>query len=87
MLSARLKQLVSVCKEVCKEVIESFDGNSNIEDTTFMSNIEFDAFNDSNVTQYVVSDTSFKRKWPLAWVPPVHLRHPDWNYDEGETSK
>lgn len=22
-------------------------------------------------------------KWPLSWVPPKHLRHPDWSYDEG----
>lgn len=21
------------------------------------------------------------RKWPLHWVPPDHLRHPDWSYE------
>lgn len=86
MLKARLKQLVNVCKEVCMEVIESFEENSNIDDTV-MSNIDFDKLNDSSVTKYVVNDTAFKRTWPLSWVPPVHLRHPDWNYDSAETSK
>ena len=86
MLKARLKQLVIVCKEVCREVIESFEENSNIEDTV-MSNIDFDKLSELNVTKCVESGIVFKRTWPLSWVPPVHLRHPDWNYDVAETSK
>lgn len=29
--------------------------------------------------------TPVKRKWPLSWVPPVHLRHPEWSYDDKNT--
>jgi hypothetical protein len=85
MLKARLKQLVNACKEACKEVIESFEENSNIEDT--VTDIEFHKCDGSGVTKSVVNYTAFKRRWPLSWVPPVHLRHPDWHYDVAETSK
>lgn len=28
-----------------------------------------------------------KRKWPLSWIPPVHLRHPDWSYCDENQAK
>ena len=24
--------------------------------------------------------STYKPRWPLSWVPPTHLRHPDWDY-------
>lgn len=82
MLRARLRELVNACKDVIllarEERIDFIDDDSD--------DIDNDGATDDMVvygsveSEYVPVAT-IKRPWPLYWIPPKHLRHPDWEYE------
>lgn len=84
MLKARLREFVNVCKDLIFNIEESFmDNQELIVNSNNSQNVQsVKSVEDKSLK----SLKSLKRRWPLSWVPPVHLRHPDWDYGAAETS-
>lgn len=82
MLRARLRDLVNACKDVILMARE--DHIDFIDDSD--DNDSYGATDDMVVQNNSVESeyrpvAAIKRPWPLSWIPPKHLRHPDWEYE------
>lgn len=84
-MKVRLRELVNVCKEVLIEGIDTIGRTLSAvgQKEVFIGNDESQCDHQSNCCNCSVvrhDAKTKKRRWPLSWVPPIHLRHPDWDY-------
>lgn len=81
MLRARLRELVNACKDVIllarEERIDFIDDDSDDIDNDGATD---DMVVHGSVESEYIPVAAIKRPWPLSWIPPKHLRHPDWEY-------
>ncbi len=90
MLRARLREFVSACKDVIllarEERVDFIDDDSDDDDSygatdDMVVHGSFVNPNNSVESEYIPV-AAIKRPWPLSWIPPKHLRHPDWEYEK-----